>query len=54
MPREKGEREEAIIANILEHVQGWSDAVQAPEQVEIKLLNGLSNACYKVALRSDV
>jgi len=52
--QEKGEREEVIISNILEHVQGWSDAVQAPEQVEIKLLNGLSNACYKVALKGDV
>ena len=51
---ERGEREEVIIANVLEHVAGWSDVVQAPEHVEIKLLNGLSNACYRVCLKDDV
>ena len=47
-------QEEILIANILEHVPGWSEAVQASEQLEIRRLNGLSNACYKVALKSDV
>ena len=46
--------EEVIIANILQYVPGWSDAVQASEQLEIKRLNGLSNACFKVALKNDV
>ena len=50
----RGETDEVIIANILQHVPGWSEAVQAPEQVEISQLNGLSNACYRVNLKSDV
>ena len=53
-PKIRGETDEVIIANILQQVPGWSDAVQAPEQVEISQLSGLSNACYRVALKSDV
>ena len=51
---EKGERDEVIIANILEHVAGWSETVQEPEQIEISRLSGLSNACYKVSLKSSI
>ena len=50
----RGETDEVIIANILENVPGWSDAVQAPEHVSISKLSGLSNACYRVALNGDV
>lgn len=51
---ERGEKHELIIARVYEHVPGWAQAVQEPEQVEISKLNGLSNACYKVSLKSDV
>jgi len=48
---ERGEKSEVIIARICEHVPGWAEAVQGPEQVEIRKLSGLSNACYKVSLK---
>ena len=50
----RGEKTEVIIARVCEHVEGWAEAVTAPEQVEISKLSGLSNACYKVSLKSEV
>lgn len=51
---EKGEKDEVIIAHIYENLPAWAEVVQDPEQIEIRQLSGLSNACYRVALKSDV
>ena len=31
----------------------WADGVTSLDQVQIKKLSGLSNACYRVALKDD-
>lgn len=46
-----GELPEVILARIKEHVPGWIQ-VQISD-ISVTKLSGLSNACYKVALRTD-
>ena len=37
-----------------EHIPEWGRVLTSLDQLEIRRLSGLSNACYKVALKSDV
>ena len=50
----RGESPEVVLARIREHVPQWAQADVALEQVEIKKMSGLSNACYRVALKDEV
>jgi len=51
---ERGEKPEVVLARIKEHVPAWTQAVQSLDQVEIKKMSGLSNACYRVGLKDEV
>ena len=44
--KERGQRPETILAHVKEHIPDWAPATL--DQVEIRRLSGLSNACYKV------
>lgn len=50
----RGEKPEVVLANIKEHISAWAESIQSLDQVDIKKMSGLSNACYKVALKADV
>ena len=50
----RAEQPELVLARIKEHVPQWASCVQGLEQVEIKKMSGLSNACYRVALKDAV
>lgn len=52
--KERGEKPEVVLARIKECFTSWNDAVSSLDQVEIRKLSGLSNACYKVALKPEV
>ena len=44
-----GESSDVILANIKKHVPSWLEATLA--QLDIRRMNGLSNACYRVTFR---
>ena len=46
--------QELIILNIKQHFPAWAAAVQSAQQVQIRKLSGMSNACYKVELAKDI
>ena len=50
----RGEKWEVILARIQERVPAWATAVTSLEQTDIRKLSGLSNACYKVAVKEEV
>ena len=39
---------------MIKHVPTWAGRVNSLDDIEIKLLNGLSNSCYKVNLKSHI
>ena len=39
---------------MIKHVPAWAGRVNSLDDIEIKLLNGLSNSCYKVNLKSHI
>ena len=49
-----GEDVEVIYERIKKHVPEWSRVLTSIDQVAIRRLSGLSNACYRVALRQEV
>ena len=49
-----GESNEVIYQRVLEHVPEWARAVTSIDQIAIRRLSGLSNACYRVALRHEI
>ena len=53
-PKEKGEKPELILERVKQCFTSWQNSVQSLNQVEIRRLNGMSNAVYKVALKSEV
>ena len=40
-----------IFECVLKHVKPWQKYISSIDQVEIKKLNGLSNACYQVSIK---
>jgi len=48
-----GEKDELILQRICEQVSTWQQLNLTLDQVEIKRLSGLSNACYRVALKNN-
>lgn len=48
-----GEKDDLILKRICEHVPSWASLNPSLDQVEIKRLSGLSNACYRVALKNE-
>ena len=53
-PKEKGEKPELILERAKQCFTSWQNSVHSLDQVEIRRLNGMSNAVYKVALKSEV
>lgn len=51
---ERGEHPSIILQRVKENYPAWDQTMIGEHQVEIKRLNGLSNACYKVSLRDEV
>ena len=49
-----GESNEVIYQRVLEHIPEWARAVTSMDQIVIRRLSGLSNACYRVALRHGI
>jgi hypothetical protein len=49
-----GERPQVIFDRIKEHIPEWGRLLTELDQLDIKRLSGLSNACYKVALKESV
>ena len=47
---ERGEKPEVILAHIKEHVPSWAP-IESIDQLDIKKMSGLSNACYRVHIK---
>ena len=45
---DRGEKPEVILARCQEHIEGWKDL--RLDQINIRRLAGMSNACYKVSI----
>lgn len=52
----KGEQSvnDLIFNRICSHIPDWSSALKTSEDLNIKRLNGLSNACYRVSIKDEV
>jgi len=50
-PKERGQKPETILAHIKDNIPDWHPVTL--DQVEIRRLSGLSNACYKVSLKAE-
>ena len=49
-----GETPQVIFERIKEHIPEWGRVLTELDQLEIRRLSGLSNACYKVTLKDSV
>ena len=47
---ERGEKPDVILAHIKEQVPSWAP-ITSVDQLEIKKMSGLSNACYRVHIK---
>ena len=47
---ERGEKPDVILAHIKEHLPSWAP-ISSVDQLEIKKMSGLSNACYRVHVK---
>lgn len=47
-----GENEEVILERVKQNVESWRNANLTLDMVKIRRLSGLSNACYKVEIKS--